>query len=250
LLKHYSAETARRTLKDLERCGDWSKKSGLIEVNPFRDLAADLKPVKNGSKTRKAYTAEERDHILAAFKNNTYCNRYAPTRHSHYFNFVHFLFMTGCRPQDAIALKWKHIKPNHVVFSEAYSCEARLTKSGKTKTIRPFPINNQLREVLDAAREQSPDTSPDALVFPSPSGRPIDRHNFLNRTWKPLVEALIKDDKVSEYLPTNNARHTFISMCIEKGMDAKDIAPMVGNSAEVVYQNYASKKKDIAIPEL
>uniref|UniRef100_B8HKH6 Phage integrase n=1 Tax=Cyanothece sp. (strain PCC 7425 / ATCC 29141) TaxID=395961 RepID=B8HKH6_CYAP4 len=39
-------------------------------------------------------------------------------------------------------------------------------------------------------------------------------------------------------------------MYIEKGMDAKDIAPMVGNSAQLVYKNYAGKKKDIVIPEL
>jgi hypothetical protein len=39
-------------------------------------------------------------------------------------------------------------------------------------------------------------------------------------------------------------------MCVEKGMDAKDIAPMVENSAKVIYENYASKKREITIPEL
>jgi integrase len=250
LLKTYSTEVSRRTLKELERCCGWAKQSGLIETNPFRDLASDLKLTKSGKKTLKAYTAEEREAIIEAFRGDTYCHKCSPTPHSHYANFVAFLFLTGCRPQDATALKWKHIKPNHVVFSEAYSCEARLTKTGKTKTIRPFPVNAQLRAVIEALSKATTDRSPEVLIFPSPKGKPIDRHNFLNRVWKPVVEALVQDGKVAEYLPTNNTRHTFISMCVEKGMDAKDIAPMVGNSAKVIYENYASKKREITIPEL
>jgi integrase len=70
---------------------------------------------------RTPFRAEERDAILAAFEQNTYSPKYAPPCHSYYLPYVKFLFMTGCRPEEAAALKWKHIQGDceRIRFEEA-----------------------------------------------------------------------------------------------------------------------------------
>jgi integrase len=40
-------------------------------------------------------------------------------------------------------------------------------------------------------------------------------------------------------------RHSFITFCLEQGMDAKDVAKLVGNSPEIIYRHYAGAKKDL-----
>lgn len=45
-------------------------------------------------------------------------------------------------------------------------------------------------------------------------------------------------------------RHTFITLALESGMDAKDVAALVGNSAEVIYKHYASAKRQLELPEI
>ncbi|MGF2012001.1 Arm DNA-binding domain-containing protein [Nostoc sp. DedVER01b] len=43
LLSIYSAETAKRTLKQINACCNWAVLSKLIESNPFKDLAKSIK---------------------------------------------------------------------------------------------------------------------------------------------------------------------------------------------------------------
>ncbi|MFO7145201.1 integrase, partial [Arthrospira sp. PCC 8006] len=39
-------------------------------------------------------------------------------------------------------------------------------------------------------------------------------------------------------------------LCLEAGIDAKDVATWVGNSPQVIYQNYAGRKRGLSIPKL
>lgn len=75
----------------------------MIKENPFEDMAGDIK-IPKGEKEEtdiNAFTQEERDRIILAFKESRYYKYYAPL--------IEFLFMTGCRPSEAVALQWKHI---------------------------------------------------------------------------------------------------------------------------------------------
>lgn len=249
LLKTYAPETAKRTLKALSGCCNWGLKRKLINFNPFEGMAKEIVSNKPSKQTRKAYSKEERDFIISAFENDTYSSKFAPVKHSYYAGYVKFLFFTGCRPEDAIALKWKHIQNGHVIFMEAVATDLKIRKDCKTHTIRMFKINSQLQAILNSVKPLG-DIEPESLVFPARNGREIDSHNFLNRMWKPVIQKLVAAGKVREYLPQNNARHTFISGMLEAGIDPKDIAPIVGNSPEVIYKNYASRKVNFDIPEL
>lgn len=49
LLSTYSAETAKRTLKQMNACCNWAVLSKLIEVNSFNDLAKGIKTKRKDS---------------------------------------------------------------------------------------------------------------------------------------------------------------------------------------------------------
>jgi integrase len=65
-----------------------------------------------------------------------------------------------------------------------------------------------------------------------------------------IVTQLVREGKVSEYRNPYQTRHTFITLCLESDIDAKDVAKWVGNSPEIVYRHYAGNKRDLQVPEL
>jgi hypothetical protein len=242
---NYSAETAKRTLKQLNACCNWATTSKLIEINPFKDLAKTIK-TKRKNNTILTFSQEEIAIIIDAFASNKYCPKYSPLAHSYYTNYVRLLFCTGCRPEEAVALKWKHISSTHITFAEAVPSDVRIRKDTKTHQIRLFPINNQLRELLnDIGYEEA-----EKLLFYNRNSRELNTHNFLNRVWKPVLTNLVNDKLIRYYLPQYNCRHTFITLCLEAGISVKQVADMVGNSPEVIYKHYSGVIKQVEVPEI
>jgi integrase len=62
--------------------------------------------------------------------------------------------------------------------------------------------------------------------------------------WKPVLNQL-----GIEYRKPYQTRHTFITLALDNGLDAKDVARLVGNSPEVIYKHYAGKKRNLEVPE-
>lgn len=248
LLKIYSSEVAKRTLKQFNACCNWAVRSKLIDSNPFNGMASEIKSKKAGKTSRMSFSKEERDAIIKAIENNTYTSKFAPTPHSYYAPYVKFLFFTGCRPEEAIALKWKHIENNRIVFCEAVATDVKLRKSTKTHDIRSFPINAQLQSFFDDIKPE--EVNPEALVFPAKNTKEIDAHNFLNRIWKPVVQNLVKNGIVKQYLPQYNCRHTFITMALEAAVSVVQVAKWVGNSPEIIMKHYAGTTRQVQVPEL
>lgn len=232
LTDKFTADTVKKILMYVKACCDWAVDEELINSNPFKTLKI------SGGKKRQIinpFTRSEVDIILAALDE----------KGNHYTSFVEFLFFTGCRTSEAIGLQWKHISPDMktITFSEALVLKNR--KETKTGTIRKFPVNRQLKGILDQVKGDRK-TKPDDLVFLSPTGLAIDSHNFLNRTWKPLLKEIGIDYR-SQY----TTRHTFISHCLEAGVSVQQVADWVGNSSRTIWQHYAgiSKKRDVPIFE-
>ena len=67
-----------------------------VDRNPFHDLPANWWP-RLPQKEPDPYTEQERDKILAYYRNNRPYWAYV---------FVYFRFYTGTRPSEAVALKW------------------------------------------------------------------------------------------------------------------------------------------------
>lgn len=238
LVGSHPPNAVKRYLTQLSACCDWGIRSSLISINPFKGMAPEIKIPKSKETEIESFTERERDLIILGFQESKPYNFYA--------NFVEFLFFTGCRPSEAIALEWQNISPDlkTVTFKQSatQSLEGVRVKSGlKTQASRKIPVNDQLKGILTRTKEKSPGV----YVFPSPKGNLIDFHNFRNRAWTSILNTL----KIP-YRKPYATRHTFISLCLESGIDAKEVARWVGNSPEIIYKHYAGNNLNISIPEL
>lgn len=229
LIEMTTIRSAKKILMQINACCCWAAESGLIASNPFEKLKIkarkpppDIQP----------FTGEECDRIIQAFKENE----------PHYAPLIEFLFLTGCRPSEAIALRWGHVDAaiTQVVFCEAvvYGV-AKDTKTGKS---RNFPINPKLRSLLKSTRPVTADN--ESLIFPSKTGLVTDEHNLLNRQWKPILELLSIRQR-----PIYNCRHSFISTCLAKGIQVKQVALWVGNSPRTIWEHYAGLISSEEVPE-
>ena len=242
LIANRSPLSAKKIMTQFCACCNWAVKSQLIDDNPFEGMASDIKLPKGDSQETdiNPFSVEERDRIIQGFKENRYYAHYAPL--------IEFLFITGCRPSEAVGLQWKHISKDftYIRFEQAVVIsESGLTcKPGlKTQKKRVFPINNRLANFLKSI--QPVEKSGEAKVFPSPEGKWIDVQNLGRRAWKGILETL--DDV--EYRKLYQTRHTFITMALKNGVDVKDLAKMVGNSPEIIYRHYAGQSRELFLPE-
>jgi integrase len=254
-MKNLSVDSAKRLIGQLSACYAWAKNSKLIEANPFAGMAAELKlprskKISVGDREIEPFTASERDLIIAAFKTNQFCHPFTSKNHLHsnYAAYVQFLFYTGCRPSEAIGLQWKNIDLGKriVIFQGAVvqSPKGRIRKEGlKTQAFRRFKINDQLHEILENTKPLG--CSAESLVFPAAEGGFIVQDNFRKRVWKTILQGL-----QIEYRVPYQTRHTFITLCLDKGIDAKDIAQWVGNSPEIIYRHYAGSRYSLQVPEI
>lgn len=233
LLARLSPDAARRVLMQIKAACSWAIGEGLIESNPFLNLP-QIKVVKHRS--INPFSRSERDMIIEGFAKSQYYAYYTP--------FVKFLFWTGCRTSEAVGLRWKHVDTSleFIAFEEALVGKVR--KETKTHSVRRFPINQSLRELLAIARNEAGNPQPDAPVFPSREGLTIDPHNFLNRAWRSVLGNL-----PISYRPQYNTRHTFITLCLEEGVPVVQVAHWVGNSPKTIWQHYAGITNLIQVPE-
>jgi len=233
LINTLTPASAKKVLMYLSACCQWALDEEIILHNPFQKLPK-VEEKKSASRINP-FSKAEMNQIISAFEAHPQFKHYAP--------FVRFLFLTGCRTSEAIGLQWKHISPDldTITFSEALVAGKR--KGTKTGGVRKFPVNESLRSLLNDIRPPSP--NPENLVFTSQMGTPIDAHNFLNRAWKTIMSSL-----PIVYRPQYNTRHTFVSLCLESGVQVTQVAQWVGNSSKTIWQHYAGIVHLQDVPEL
>lgn len=218
------SETAsNRTLKEYlmlyRACFDWAQgRYQVPEVNPW---LVPLKRVRVQPKPKvQPFTQDEVRAIIAGFQNHPdYC---------FYADFTSFLFGTGCRPGEAIALRWQHLSPNYktawIGFSHSHG-ELKSTKTGKDRTV----LLSESIQVMLRSRQ-----SGRGLVFPSKSGGFIDIRTYRRRAWKTIL-----DDIGLQYRKPYITRHTAISLALEAGADPTQISEQTGHSLKTLLENYA-----------
>ncbi|MBN3872286.1 tyrosine recombinase XerC [Nostoc sp. JL33] len=233
IVKHKPANTARQVIIHLCACMDWAVSQGLLNTNRFTGLSKGIKVTKGHN--IDPFTTAEMLAILQLFQG------------SHYENFVHFLFLTGCRTGEAIALQWKQVAPDYstVTINATYYLELRARKPTKTKKSRVVPCNNQLSQLLQKLTRGQPTDQ----VFTSLEGCVINNHNFLLYHWRPKITQLIEQGLVERYRPAYNTRHTAITRMLESGLTAAEVARVVGNSPRVITEHYAGVSRAIVLPE-
>lgn len=240
-----SAPSFNTYLSYLKRCGGWAVQQGIIAKNPF----AEIKNKRNGSQPKpQPFTKKEIQAIISAFESSEYYSPYA--------DFVKFLFATGVRTSEAIGLRWKHIKFDREEI-EIYEVLARgdkgetsgskrVRKGTKTENSRVLPCTGKLKEMLWARRQANLNAKPDDLVFPSPTGKPIDDHNFRNRAWVKTLEQC-----GVEYRKPYTIRHSLISHMIAEGVPLTGVAYIAGHrDTTMVIRTYAHMIDRPELPKL
>lgn len=234
----WSAKTYNNHLGYLKRCFDWAVEEGLVNVNPY----AKLKRRKVTQQRIQPFTKSEMEIIIEALRSdrcNSKCSAYS---HSGYADYVEFLFLSGCRPSEAIGLQRKHIDfyKNELIICDSLSrgnsgqsnSSGRVRKDTKTHNIRYLTLTDRMRNLLLKRCDQLGNES---LVFTSPKGNPIDDRTFNRRVWKPLLAKL-----GIEYRRPYISRHTFASTAIELGVSPTAVAYLLGHSdTTMVCKTYA-----------
>ena len=239
LLNEYSTDVTRRTLMQLGAAYRWANFEGLTTHNPFEGLTLYLTERRQKEEGYAAFTLAERDAIINAFDQDRVF--YAP--------WVKFLFFTGCRPEEAAALRWKHINADcsELLIKEAAPNDTGLTHSTKNYATTRFPCNAKLQSLLSGLRPDSL-TNLNQRVFQSVKQLRFDYTNFQRRHWRPMVEDLVKQGKVSFYLSQYHCRHTFITeMC--KRVEVKDVSYLCRVSVNTLQKHYLSRGRDINVPD-
>ena len=244
----YSLEIVKRTLSQLQAMAKWAAKQNLIshlpEILDTLDHTEIRKTKGSQNKTRRAFTKQEQLTILKAIQ----IDRFSPKQaHSHYYNYVYFLFNFGCRPSEAVGIQWQDInfQQGKITFQRSYSAVTRQEKSIKTHTSRIFPLTGSRLAWLQSIHPAQ--SQPSDRLFPSPTGLPLTHANFLRDIWQPVVKKLATLGEIESYLPPNNTRHTFITQAIASGMDEEDVAQICGNSDRTIRNHYKAQKRQIQV---
>ncbi|MDG2992110.1 site-specific integrase [Candidatus Synechococcus calcipolaris G9] len=238
LLGNMPVNSAKRVLTQIKACCKWAIAEKLISENPFAEMKITL-PKGSGSPVIEPFTMEERDRILEAFRVHRY--------YSHYHPLVKFLFSTGCRPGEALALQWRHVQDEQILFEQRLS----MTENGlqvipglKTQRRRTFPLNQELKAFLADLRE-SCQGNPEDYLFLAPGGGFLDSHNFCNRGWKTILS-----ECGSGYRKLYQTRHSFITWLCEANVNTLAVSRWCGTSVAMIERHYAASNLNTIPPSL
>ena len=243
LLTRYSPATLKTLFSNtLHPAINLAIKQKKLAQNPYVDVVLPTKPLRDID----CYEKDEIQKILDAFYNDRYCPKKSAFSHCFYAPYVEFQTLVGSRPEETIALEWDDIivknGRRYIRFNKGFSNGILLNQT-KNKTIRLFPINDQLWRLLTKIPHNN------GLIFPGRKGGYLTQRNFVKRVWKTIIEGLISDSELDRYLPPYNLRHSFITRLVREGIDIATIARLSGNSKEVILELYLKANQVVEIPE-
>lgn len=249
--KNRTKKTSKKYLMFIVAAIDWCSKQGLINRNvgiEWRDALNSITIKKQKSvitdddKSIDIFTVEEVYKIINAFKNETFCR--FKGKHCQYYPYVYFCWLSGCRPSEAIALKWDNV--DLVKFLIKF-CEVERDANGTickqvgTKTVeyRYFPINTELLNLLLSISKKS------NYVFTDSKGKPIRQRSFIN-IWRRVLLGLGIRYRIPYQL-----RHTMISYHANNNYPLHKLASIVGNSEAIIKKHYLKLDFDkIKLPDI
>lgn len=151
----------------------------------------------------------------------------------HFVAYFTTAFFTGMRPNELIALKWRHVD---FVMRCITVREGRVQGfEGPPKTLssyRDIDILEPLLEVLSRHRAAAPVDA--TYVFTGKKGGPLQVDNLRNKVWYPALQAA-KLRKRTMY----QTRHTFASLMLSHGEDPLWAARMLGHTTlDMIFRHY------------
>ncbi len=172
---------------------------------------------------------------------------------------VAFTEMTGCRPGEALAIRWRDVAPK-IEITHALSGTEILDRT-KTEADRVAEALAPLLADLAALRELSGD-GPDDFVFRTSSGEhwtEYDWRNYRGRHFRPALERVEAEwaswregvpdpEAVRESVaglvktrPYDLGRHTHSALMLASGMSLQRLARLQGHSIRVLDETYSEE---------
>jgi integrase len=138
---------------------------------------------------------------------------------------------TGLRFGEVAGLEWKQVDLDKGAISVLRQFTHGAWADLKTaNSRRRIPLAKELVRQLRLHRLRTPGE----LVFPGPTGQPIDYHNWRARVWAPLLK------KVNVTGTFHMLRHFFVTALIQSGVNAKVAQTLAGHhSAAFTLDQYA-----------
>jgi len=239
-------------------------KNKLLAHNPFEGMAEEITTKGAQGKTQKELEAETDDNVLDKSKAYAWDEaqiilNYAQENCYHWFNFLKFKLLTGCRTGEAIAFMWRDIEWDKErvlvrrtydgITKKFYPLKNDQTYKGEETRRFPMPKDGELWNFLKSI----PQGEPNEIVFKSKQGKIINTTAFGNawrgigcpsRQRKGIIPQLIARGQLTKYLPPYNTRHTFIThQVFDLGRDEKIVSKWCGHQIEISNKHY----QDVAI---
>lgn len=224
--KGYAAETTSTELSILRSILSFAVIAGDIDINP----AAEINISKGlPRRTREALTEEQEAVVRTQWKELDFGL------------FPLFLLYTGMRRGEALAISFSDIDRKrgviHVTKKLSYAGRNRPVLENWTKSqngIRDIPLLAPLAEALPKNRI--------GLVFPGKDGGYMTQSELYTR-WKGFCREAgfteeLCDGTIEYPISPHCFRHSFATICYEAGLDARQAAPICGDTPKVLEKTY------------
>lgn len=164
--------------------------------------------------------------------------------HAQVWNYFEFMFFSGLRPEEAIALLWADIgMDDHQGYARVERAKSfrGVIKPVKTYQVRDVELLGRAQAALlrqgAHTRMKSIATPEKGWVFENPvTGRPWhDERSQRDHYWTPTLRRL----KI-RYRAPYNTRHTYATLCLMAGANPAYISRQLGHrSAKMLFEVYA-----------
>jgi integrase len=217
------SSTFSKRRRYLKKCFDWAVDQELAILNPWDEV----KPRKTEKEQIIPFSFAEMRLILAGFE----------AKYGYYTPFVKFLMLSGARISESIGLRWGLVDfaRSEITISESLSIDragngyTRIRKCTKSGSIRVLPMNDQLRDLLEAL----PRGKSDEIIFKTIRGKPISDHRF-RQVWTLVLKA-----QGIDYRRPYILRHSLLSHAIDQGIPLTAVAYLAGHSsAQMIVSTY------------
>jgi integrase len=233
LLEQTTSSMVKRVLTHLNAAVNWAIKNNLckIAVSPFQGMASDLpKHQWEEDGSPNAFSNEEKKLFIQEIDNHP------NPAISHYSNFIEFLFMTGCRPSEAIGIRHGDIdlRANYINFRGSIvriNGKAVRSRGSKNNKQRKFKINERLLSLI--LKLTINNSSSSELLFSGVKSDEIEYGYFSRNIWKPIATNIC-NRKTTPY----SARDTFITEQLTAGIPAAKVAAWCDTSISQIQKRY------------
>lgn len=184
---------------------------GELPANPAKGIA--LPKIEKAEVT--SLTVDQSRTLLSGIRNTPYEALWA------------LLLLTGVRPAEALALRWRDVEGGVLKVSRSLSWTSDGPQIAPPKTSagrRAIPLPDYVLQVLAARKASQGAVGADDLIFATAAGTPLEWRVIKRRHFKPLLKKLGLPN-IRGY----DLRHTCTTLLIEAGVAPATITERMGH---------------------